>query len=353
MPPQKTPEVVVRSPVRKNIMDYEECTGRTEAVKTVDVRARVTGYLIKWNFTQGKRVTKGDVLFEIDPRPYEAELARTDANVVQAEAHLTRLSADYQRAAGLHAKKAMGREEFDKIAGDKAEAVAAVGVAKASRDLAQLNLSFTRVLAPVTGIISRTLIDEGNLVKADDTILTTIVTQDPMYAYFDVDERTSLRLLRLLQEGSISIPPVRMGLADEGTTFPHEGMVDFIDNRIDVNTGTLHMRCSFPNPKAVLTPGLFVRIRFIFGELHQVILIPEEAIGTDQGRKFVYVVNGQDQIEYRPIKISKQHEGLRAIVEGLKGDERIVVSGIQRVRPGIKVIAKEMPKEQPPAERPA
>src|SRR5205085_7471260 len=136
-------------------------------------------------------------------------------------------------------------------------------------------------LASVDGVISRKLIDEGNLVKADDTLLTTIVTQDPMYAYFDVDERSSLRLLRLLQSGDIQYPPVRMGLADEANEFPHEGKVDFVDNRIDTNTGTLHMRCSFPNPKGALTPGLFVRIRFIFGEQHQVVLVPEEALGTD------------------------------------------------------------------------
>lgn len=339
-PPQRTPEVVVARPVRDNMMDYEECTGRTEAFKTVDVRARVSGYLMKWNFTQGKKVKKGDVLFEIDPRSYDAELARAIASVTQAEAHLARLSLDQQRAVQLHASHANSREELDKIMGDRAEAVAAVGIAKATRDLARLNVTYTQVTAPFEGIIGRPMIDEGNLVKADDTVLTTIVTQDPMYAYFDVDERTSLRLFRLLQKGEVKYPPVQMGLADEGTDFPNQGVIDFVDNRIDTNTGTLHMRCRFPNPKGILTPGLFVRIRFVFGELHQVILVPEEAIASDQGRKFVYVVNKNDQVEYLPVKIGKMRDGMRAIIEGLKGDERVVVSGVQRVRPGVKVIAK-------------
>lgn len=346
-PQQRTPEVVVAKPTRANMMDYEECTGRTEAFKTVDVRARVTGYLVKWNFTQGKKVKKGDVIFEIDPRSYDAELARGNASVNQAEAHLARLSLDQQRAVQLHASHAMGREDLDKIMGDKAEATAAVGIAKATRDLAKLNVTYTKVTAPIDGIIGRPMIDEGNLVKADDTILATIVTQDPMYAYFDVDERTSLRLYRLLQKGELKYPPVQMGLADEGTDFPHKGIVDFVDNRLDTNTGTLHMRCQFPNPSGILTPGLFVRIRFVFGELHQVILVPEEAIASDQGRKFVYVVNKSDQIEYLPVKIGKIRDGMRAIIDGLKGDERVVISGIQRVRPGVKVIAK--PAGTPPA----
>lgn len=340
MPPQRIPEVIVGTPVRKNIIDYEECTGRTEAYQTVEVRARVTGYLQKVNFVEGKKVKKGDILFEIDARPYDAEMARTEANVVQAEAHLTRLSSEYQRANTLQGRNAISREEFDKIAGDRAEAVAAVGVAKAGRELAKLNLSFTKVVASVDGVISRKLIDEGNLVKADETPLTTIVTQDPMYAYFDVDERSSLRLLRLLQKGEIQYPPVLMGLADEANEFPHKGTVDFVDNRIDTNTGTLHMRCSFPNPNGTLTPGLFVRIRFIFGEQERVILVPEEAIGADQGRKFLFVVNAADQIESRSVKVGKVHDGLRVISEGLTGNERIVINGLQRVRPGIKVIAK-------------
>ena len=340
MPPPKTPEVFFATPTRDNLLDYEDCTGRTEAFKTVDVRARVTGYLDKWNFSPGKKVTKGDVLFEIDPRSYQAELARTEASVVQAEAHLTRLSADLQRGQNLVATRAMGREDFDKIVGDRAEALAAVGIAKASRDLAKLNVDYTKVTASLDGIVSRAMVDPGNMVKADDTVLTTVVTQDPIYAYFDIDERNALRLTRQLAQGEMKYPPVQMGLADEEPRFPHQGTIDFVDNRLDTNTGTRHMRCSFPNPDGLLTPGLFVRIRFLYGELQKVILIPEEAITADQDRKYVYVINDKDQIEHRQVKIGKIRGGLRAVTEGLKGDERVVVKGVQRVRPGVTVVAK-------------
>lgn len=346
MPPPKTPEVYFATPTRDNLLDYEDCTGRTEAFKTVDVRARVTGYLEKWNFSPGKQVKKGDVLFEIDPRSYQAELARAEATVVQAEAHLARLNADHQRAVNLFTSRAMGREDLDKIVGDRAEAVAAVGIAKASRDLAKLNLDYTHVTAALDGIVSRAMVDPGNMVKADDTILTTIVTQDPIYAYFDIDERNALRLSRQLTQGEMKYPPVQMGLADEEPRFPHQGTIDFVDNRLDTNTGTWHMRCSFPNPDGLLKAGLFVRIRFLYGELQKVILIPEEAITADQDRKYVYVINDKDQIEHRQVKIGKMRNGLRAISEGLKGDERIVVKGVQRVRPGATVIAKPV---TPPA----
>jgi RND family efflux transporter MFP subunit len=353
MPPPKVPEVFFATPTRDNLLDYEDCTGRTEAFKTVDVRARVTGYLEKWNFSPGKKVSKGDVLFEIDPRSYLAELARTEATVIQAEAHLTRLSADLQRGQNLVATRAMGREDFDKIVGDRAEALAAVGIAKASRDLAKLNVDYTKVTASLDGIVSRAMVDPGNMVKADDTVLTTVVTQDPIYAYFDIDERNALRLTRQLAQGEMKYPPVLMGLADEEPRFPHQGTIDFVDNRLDTNTGTWHMRCSFPNKDGLLKPGLFVRIRFLYGELQKVILIPEEAITADQDRKYVYVINDKDQIEHRQVKIGKIRNGLRAVTEGLKGDERVVVKGVQRVRPGVTVVAKPATPPAGPKTTPA
>jgi RND family efflux transporter MFP subunit len=348
-PAAKPPEVFFVTPTRDNLPDYEDCTGRTEAFKTVDVRARVTGYLERWNFQPGKKVSKGDVLFEIDPRSYLAELARAEASVVQAEAHLTRLNADYQRAVNLFSTRAMGREDLDKISGDRAEAVAAVGIAKATRDLAKLNVDYTKVTAALDGIVSRTMVDPGNMVKADDTVLTTIVTQDPIYAYFDIDERNALRLSRQLAQGEMKYPPVQMGLADEEPRFPHRGTIDFVDNRLDTNTGTWHMRCSFSNPDGLLKPGLFVRIRFLYGELQKVIMIPEEAITADQDRKYVFVIGDKDQIEHRQIKIGKIRNGLRAITEGLKGDERVVVKGVQRVRPGVTVVAKPATPPASPA----
>lgn len=345
-PPPKLPEVFFVMPTRDKLLDYEDCTGRTEAYKTVDLRARVTGYLDKWDFVPGKEVSRGDVLFHIDPRSYQAELARAEANVVQAESRLSRLNSDYNRAGRLLSTNAINREEFDKITGDRAEADASVGIAKASRDLARLNIAYTKVIAPLDGIVSRAMVDPGNIVKADDTVLTTIVTQDPMYAYFDIDERSALRLSRQLLQGQMKYPPVQMGLADEEATFPHRGSIDFVDNRLDTNTGTRHLRCSFPNKDGLLTPGLFVRIRFLYGELQDVILIPEEAITADQDRKYIYVVDDKDKIEHRQIKIGKMRNGLRAVVDGLKGDERVVVKGIQRIRPGVPVIARPVTPPQ-------
>jgi RND family efflux transporter MFP subunit len=267
--------------------------------------------------------------------------------VVQAEARVARLNADHQRAVNLFSTRAMGREDFDKIVGDRAEAIAAVGIAKAIRDMAKLNVDYTKVTAALDGIVSRTMVDPGNMVKADETILTTIVTQDPMYAYFDIDERNALRLSRQLLKGAMKYPPVQMGLADEEPRFPHEGTIDFVDNRLDTNTGTRHLRCSFANADGLLTPGLFVRIRFLYGELQQVILIPDEAITADQDRKYVYVIDDKEQIEHRQVKIGKLRNELRAVLEGLKGDERVVVKGLQRVRPGVKVTAQPIAPAKP------
>jgi RND family efflux transporter MFP subunit len=328
------------------IADYEDTTGRIEAVKTVELRARVTGYLNHINFKEGSTVKEGDVLFEIDPRPYEAQLARAAASVTQGTARLNRMRADTQRALAMRSRNAIGREEFDKIVGDRDESAAGVESSRADRDLAQLNLDFTKVRAPIAGLVSRQYIDAGNLVKADDTLLTVIVSHDKMYAYFDVDERTLLRLRRMMQDGLLPADPteakmpVKMGLADE-EGFPHTGEINFVDNRLDATTGTLRLRARFDNPHGLLTPGLFVRIRVLIGKPHDVTLIPEEALGTDQGRKFVYVVDAEDKAQYRPIKVGKLHDGLRVITGGLKENERVVIDGLQRVRPGAPVTPKD------------
>jgi RND family efflux transporter MFP subunit len=342
----KPPEVQVSLPVTKEVIDYEDFTGRTEAIAMVEVRARVTGYLEKVLFTEGSEVEKGQALFEIDRRPYEAEMNRTQANLIQAEAHLKRLDADYRRAVRMLPNNSVSREEFDKIAGDRAEAEASVSVARASRDLARLNLDFTHVIAPLSGRTSRRLIDPGNMVKADETALTTIVTLDPMYVYFDVDERTLLRIRRLLCKNDPKATdkhelPILMGLADE-EGYPREGRVNFEDNRVDSGTGTLRLRALFPNNPRVLSPGLFVRIHLPVGTPHSATLVAEQAIGTDQGQKFVYVVNDKDEVVYRLVKVGRLHDGLRVIEDGLAKTDRVIVTGIQRIRPGLKVQAKQV-----------
>jgi RND family efflux transporter MFP subunit len=347
--PAKPAEVLVSAPVTRSVADYEEFTGRTEAFRTVEMRSRVTGYLDRVNFKEGADIKQGDVLFEIDPRPARAEYERSAANVTQAEARYARVDSDYQRALSLNKTGAMSNEEFDKISGDRAEAAAAVRVASASRDAAKLTLDFTKIIAPISGRISRMMIDPGNLVKADETMLTSIVTQDPMYAYFDVDERTMLRLRRLRQAGKIrsarnSSIPVELGLTDEDG-YSLNGTIDFVDNRIVANTGTLRLRGVFENPNGLLSPGLFVRIRMPVGDPFQAIMVSEQSVGTDQGQKFVYVVGDKNIVQPRKVKVGSLHDGMRVIEQGLAVGDRVVVSGLQRVRPGATVDPKpvEMP----------
>ncbi len=370
------PEVMISLPVTRTVTDFEEFPGRIDAVRMVEVRCRVTGYLEKVLFTEGAEVKEGQVLFLIDARPYQATLAAADANLVQAQVHLNRLEADYRRASTLVAKGAIGQEDFDKVAGDRAEAAASVGVAKANRHTASLNLDFTQVKSPINGRISRRLMDPGNLVKADDTPLTTIVSQDPVYANFDLDERTTLRLQELLRqrkmhwsrylgdpvfdfqvvqgllrdgrlnwsrEGGL---PVLLGLANEESV-SRVGLVNFADNRIDADSGTWRMRGVFPNADHVLSPGMFVRLRLLIGTPYPAAMVAEQALGTDQGQKFVYVVDDNNIVAYRRVKVGRMQNGLRVILDGLKMNEKVVVSGLQRVRPKAPVTPKLVPMPEP------
>jgi RND family efflux transporter MFP subunit len=336
--PRKPPEVLIATPVSRSVADYEEFTGRTEASHAIDVRARVTGYLDRVRFKEGADVKAGDLLFEIDPRTCQAEFDRAKANCELAEARLARLEADYQRAKSLLATRAISPEEYERAVADRAEAAASLDVAKAGLEVARLNLDFTRVLAPVAGRIGRLMIDPGNLVKADDTVLSNIVASNPIYAYFDVDERTTLRLRRLALAGKIrsardSTLPVELGLTDEeGYSF--RGTVDFVDNHLLPNTGTLRLRGVFENAAGLLSPGLFVRTRIPVGEPYEATLVSEQALGTDQGQKFVYVVDGKNVVQARPVRVGALHDGMRVIESGLAPGERVIVSGLQRVRPG-------------------
>jgi RND family efflux transporter MFP subunit len=338
------PEVLVSLPITREVRDFEDFPGRVEAVNSVEIRARVSGYLDKVHFKEGADVKKGDLLFEIDPRLYEADLARAEGSVIQSEGRLKRMESDYRRALDLYPKGAMGREDVDRILGDRADAVGALEVAKANKRMAALNLSYTKVQAPLSGRISRRFIDPGNLVKADDTSLTTIVSLDPIYANFDLDERSTLRLQRLIREKKVKWSPdaglpVLLGLADE-EGFPKHGVVTFADNRVDADTGTWRLRGRFDNPDLCLSPGLFVRIRLPIGESYRATLVSEQALSTDQGQKNLYVVEADGKVAYRGVKVGRLHNGLRIIADGIGPQEKVIVSGLQRVRPGMEVQPK-------------
>jgi len=344
-------EVLVGRPVAETITDYEDFLGHTEAVMSVEIRARVGGYLVKalrdgGPNKEGTEVKEGELLFEIDPRTYEADKGKAEAAVAQSQARLERLTKDLKRAQELLPTRSIAQGDYDQIAGDHKEGEAAVKTAEAALRLANLNLEFTKVRAPCDGRVSKQLIDPGNMVQADQTPLTTIVTLDPIYAYFDIDERTLLQLRRLVRAGQLKSAreakvTILLRLADE-EGYPHEGTIDFADNCLDKMSGTLRLRGVFPNPKRVLSPGMFARIRVPIGEPHRAILIPEEALGSDQGQKFLYVVNEKNEVGYRRVQVGSLHGKLRVIKSGLAEGDRVVLEGLQRVRPGIKVQPKNV-----------
>jgi RND family efflux transporter MFP subunit len=346
-------DVVVTTPITDKVTDYQDFTGRLDAVKTVDIRARVSGYVNQIPFKEGDLVKEGDLLFQIDPRTYQADYNLTVANYNQATAEQDLQQKNIVRARKLRGTGAITQEEVDQIEGALEKAGAAVGAAVATRDRAKLYLDYTRVVSPVSGRVSRRLVDPGNLINADSTLLTTVVTEDPMYAYFDVDERTYLNLVGAApaDQGAWLAGkkyPVHLRLANEDE-YAHSGVIDFVDNRLSGNTGTIRLRGVFENPRHLFKSGLFVRIRLPIGQTYQTLLIPDEAILSDQGRKYVYVVNSQNSVEYRAVEPGQSIQGLRVIKEGIAAKDRVIVSGMQRVRPKAEV----EPKMQPPPKAPS
>ncbi len=351
-PAPAPPAVMVSAPIERDVTDYADFTARTAAVEAVGVRARVWGYLVKVTFTEGALVKKGDVLFEIDPRTYQVALAQAEGNLASLDARLKRLDADLGRAQQL-VGRAMSREEYDRIAGDRGETAASIRAAQAAVDRAKLDLAFTKVTAPVSGRVSRTLVTVGNLVQSGDqsggTLLTTIVSVDPMYAYFDIDEHMVLRVRPFVREGKADAPrdggvPVWLGLANEDG-HPHRGTIDFVDNQVNPSTGTMRLRGVFPNKDQVLAPGMFARVRVPIGRPHTALLVSERALDTDQGQKILYVVTEQNAVAARPVRVGALHDGLRVIEDGVRPGEHVIVNGLQRVRPGVTVAPQlvEMP----------
>jgi len=331
----------VSQPITRELVEWDEYTGRLEAVESVDIRARVSGYLQSVHFTDGVVVKKGGLLFVIDPRPYQAELNRAKAALEQAMAQSERAQKDLARVRQLVQWRAVSQEEVDTRAAEQRQTEEAVKSARAAVEAEQLNVEFTQVKAPISGRISREFVTVGNLINggsADSTLLTRIVSLDPIYCYFDVDERSYLKYSRLWQNGTHGASrtakiTVDLGLADE-TEFPHHGQLDFIDNRLDPNTGTMTGRAIFPNADQRLIPGLFARLRLPGSQQYEAILLPDEAIGTDQTQRFAFVVNEQNTVEYRKVELGPMIEGLRVIRNGIKPEEWVIVNGVQRVRTG-------------------
>ncbi len=334
--------------------DYVDFTGRVNAVESVDIRARVSGYLVRMPFKEGAEVKKGDLLFEVDPRPYQAQLDQAEGQVNLYKAQLALAKATHAR--DREVAKTPGAVSLQQLDQDRAavdEADAAVKAYQASMEVYRLNLSFTKVTSPIDGQVSRYYLTNGNLAAQDQTLLTTVVSMDPMYVYFDVDEGTLLRARRAINEGKLKRYqegklPVFIGLQGETGT-PHEGRVNFVNNQVNPNTGSISVRGEFPNPKPpngirLLSPGMFVRVRLPLGQPQPALLVIDRAIGSDQGLKYVYVVSAENVIEQRRVATGDlQNDGLRVIVEGLKPDDRVVVGGLQQARPRMKVQTQQIP----------
>ena len=382
-PPTPVTEVVYDSPTTQVVTDFEDFPGWTEAIYTVEVRARVSGYLKRVYFHDGQEVRKDDLLFLIDPRPFQATLDRQKGVLEQAEAHSKRLSNEYRRAKILFEQgRSISREEFDRYSFDYAEAEAALSTARANVDLARLDLDWTQVKADlpegVTGRLSRRMVDPGNLVKSDDTMMTTIVSQDPLYVYFDVHEQAMLRIRRLLQEGKLkakSEKEVRLHVAlsdekaGEDYIYRHEGTVDFTDNRVDINTGTLRFRAQISNPDGMISPRLFVKVQLPIGEAHPALMVREQALQSDQGLKKVVVLQAKDEKgepyfitdddnkqvldakgnpipAFKPVAVDVGtpgvlRSGYREISKGIGPDSLIVVMGMQKIRLGANPVTKK------------
>ena len=348
-PQPPPPEVMVAEVLSRGITDWDEYSGRFQAIDTVEVRPRVSGYIDRILFREGQAVKKDDTLAIIDPRPYQADYERAKANLALAKSQLQLAEIEARRAGQLLESGAVSQEEVDERASELGQREAAVSGAQAALNVAALDLSFTSVRAPVDGQASRAEVTRGNLVTGGNnggTLLTTIVSTDPIYVYFDGDENAYLRYQELARRGerpsSRNVAnPVRVGLSNE-TGFPHEGRMDFVDNRLDARTGTIRGRAVLSNKEGLFTPGMFARVQLLGSARYQAILVEDRAIGTDQTQSFVMVVAGDGRLEYRPVQLGRQLSGLRIVRSGLRAGEVIVVNGLQRVRPGMQVTARRV-----------
>ena len=349
--------VPVSQPVEREVTDFVDFTGRINAVQSVDIRPRVTGYLRKMPFKEGAEVKQGDVLFEVDSRPYEAQVESFQSQVRLYEAQLKLARVVYSRDLGINNRvsNSISQQQLDQHLASIEEAEARVKSAEKNLELFQLNVEFSKITSPIDGQVSRYYLTKGNLVNQDQTLLTTVVSLDPIHAYFDMDEPTLLRIRQAVNEGKflktkdgISLP-VFMGLrGEEG--FPQKGTVNFFDNQVNPTTGSIPVRGVFPNPEPkgggvrLLSPGMFVRIRLPIGTPHKALLVIDRAVSSDQGLKFVYVLDSENKVQYRRVTTgAQQSDGLRVIETGLEPNDWIITSALLQVRPRMKVDSERVP----------
>ncbi|GAB58954.1 efflux RND transporter periplasmic adaptor subunit [Rheinheimera nanhaiensis] len=339
------PQVSVAQVVVERITEWDEFSGRLQAPQTVTLMPRVSGYVEQVLFDEGALVQEGDVLLTIDAKPFAADVARLKAELLSAQSAAELALAEYERAQRLLAQRAISVEVLDNRQARKKQTAATVAAVKAALARAELDLSYTRVTAPISGRVSNAMVTVGNYVTAGQTQLTSLVSTEKMYAYFDVDEQTYLKYARLAQDGKRAdtrearANPVYLALADD-KDFSHIGHIDFVDNRIDAQTGTIRLRASFANNDNQLIPGLYAKLRLAGSASYDGVLIDEKAIGTDLNNKFVLLVNDSNQLEYRAIELGQKLDGLRIVNKGLSGADRIVVNGLQRVRPSMQIEPK-------------
>jgi multidrug efflux system membrane fusion protein len=345
--------VPVSQPVQRDVTDYVDFTGRTDAINAVNIVPRVTGYLVQMPFKEGSLVKKDDLLFEVDPRPYKAQLAQAEGQVKLYQAQLKLAKATLERDLGISKTPgAVSAQQLDQDRASVEQAEASVQAAQASLEVYKLNLSFCSVTSPIDGMVARYYLTLGNLVNQDQTLLTTVVSLDPIYAYFDMDEPTLVQMRQAVAEGKIKVYaegklPVLMALQGE-QGYPHEGTINFTNNQVDPATGSIAVRGVFPNPLLkegvhLLSPGMFVRIRLPMGEQHPALLVVDRAIGSDQGLKYVYVIDAQNKATYRRVTTGPlQPDGLRVITAGLQPGEWVAVGALQQIRPNMQVQMEKM-----------
>ncbi|MGC3988746.1 MAG: efflux RND transporter periplasmic adaptor subunit [Chthoniobacteraceae bacterium] len=346
---QMPPPVVTVAPVtQQEVTEWNEFTGHTDAVESVEVRPRVSGHIDQVCFQAGQLVKKGDVLFQIDPRWYQAEYDRHAAEVEQAKVRLANAERDAGRAGKLLKNDAISSESADSTESQYQEAKAALQAAQAVAESAKLDLDYTQVRSPINGRVSRALLTTGNYVSGTAgaaSLLTSVVSVDPVYVYADMDENAYLQFNKFtsanggIDSGNLKVP-VELALADEDG-FPHRGVVESFDNRVDANTGTILLRAVFSNPDGRLVPGMYARIRVPASDRHPAVLVDETAIGTDQAQKYVLAVGKDNNVEYRKVQLGPEIDGKRIVRSGLQPGEKIIVNGIQRARPGQPVNPQE------------